>query len=179
MEERAKYKQGQFIETSFLPALHEMIGAAEAGGASIVRILDFALDGEDAVAIMAGWIGENPVGKLVDHNQYRETIADAIVQFAVAEREFSEHNLYVLRSFDLLDCIDALGRKGIGELTVHEIGDWVVIGADLDGDTVFFSPDLHGATQHDTLEHCLLWQISKRHYATLKLIYENEEKSKR
>lgn len=179
MEERAKYKQGQFTETSFLPALHEMIVAAEDDGASIVQMLDLALDGKDTVAIMAGWTGKNPVGKLVDREKYRELITKDIVRYAVREYDFSEQNLYILQDFDLLDYIDALGRKGIGNLTVNEIGDWVVIEADLDGDTVFFSPDLHGVTQHDTFEHCLLWQISKRHYATLRLIYENEEKSKR
>ncbi len=179
MEERAKYAQGEFTETSFLPALLEMIRLSEDGGATLVQILERALCDDDVVVAMDNWIGHNPVGKLIDTDKYRGMITQAIVQYAAKERGFSEHNLYVLQGFDLLYCIDSLGRERAGEITVHEIGDWVVVEAEKEGELCFYSPHIHGpGGSYPSLELALLAQISRRHYVTLKLIYNNEEKSK-
>lgn len=181
MEQRAKYNQSQFTATSFLPVLCKMIKLSEDNGATLVQILERALDGDDVVATMANWIGENPVGALINTDKYRETITEAIVQYAAEERDFSERNLYVLRNYGLIDYIDPLGFANIGELFVHEAGNWVVVEASTpEGEQAFYSPHIHGiGGVYPSFELALLSQISRRHYVTLKLIHENERKSQR
>lgn len=181
MEERAKYKQSQITEVSFLPALRDMIRLSEGDGVTLTQILERTLDGDDIVAMMGSWIGKNPVGDLIDTDKYREVITEAIVQFAVEEREFSEYNLYVLRSHDLINYIYPLGLAETGVIFVHTPGSWVVVEVGTpEGKKSFYSPHLHGVGgAYPSFDLALLSQISRRHYVTLKLIYENERKSQR
>jgi len=181
VEKRAKYKQSQITEASFLPALRDMIRLSEGDGVTLTQILEYALDGDDIVAMMGGWIGKNPVGQLIDTDKYRELITGAIVQFAAEERDFSERNLYVLKNYGLVDYIDPLGFANIGELFVHEVGDWVVVEANTpEGKQDFYSPHIHGiGGVYPSFELALLSQISRKHYVTLRLIYDNERRSKR
>jgi len=181
VEERAKYEQSQITEVSFLPALYEMIRLSEDGGATMVSMLEHALSGEDIVAIMAGWIGKNPVGELIDTDKYRELITEDFVRYAARDPRFSKQNLYLLQEYDLIDYIDPLGFSSTGTITVHEAGNWVVVEANIpSGQRVFYSPHIHGVGgAYPSFELALLSQISRRHYVTLKLIYENERKSQR